>query len=207
MQLIAQTPMITTQVIKSGDGPDAPELHMVYGEVYAPNRPDAQKEWMTREEIRKMAHRFVRERKFDQIDVMHDNKIVKCEIVESWIASDNDPNYIPGSWCIGMHVPDEGLWQDYKSGKLNGFSMEAMVTKDEREVEIEVPPVVTGKTSKSESHEHEFFVSYDDEMKFLGGQTSEVNGHTHAILAGTHTQEASGHSHRFSSVDGIKIIG
>ena len=195
--------MFKTEVVKSEDG--KPEQHLVYGEVYAPNRPDAQGEFMTKESIQKMAHRFVRERKFDQVDVMHDNKVVKCEIVESWVAGEGDPTYIPGSWCIAMHIPDEGLWNDFKSGKLNGFSMEAGVVKEVREVEIEIPPVVVGKTSKSDSHEHEFYVSYDDNAKFLGGRTNSVNGHQHLIVAGTHTQEADGHSHRFSSVDSLLI--
>ena len=36
------------------------EQQIVYGEVYAPNRPDAQGEYMTAVEIRKMAHEFIR---------------------------------------------------------------------------------------------------------------------------------------------------
>jgi hypothetical protein len=196
--------MLQTRVVKE-DG--APEKHLVYGEVFAPNRPDAQGEFMTADEILKMAHNFVRSRKFDQIDVMHDNKVVKCEIVESWVAPEGDTTFIPGSWCIGMHIPDEGLWQDFKSGKLNGFSMEALVVKVDREVEVEVPSEIVGRTTKAEGHEHTFFVKYSDDLKFLGGVTDTVNGHSHSIAAGTHTQEAQGHTHRFSSVDNIQILG
>jgi hypothetical protein len=192
-----------TKIVK-GEGEEP--LYMVYGEVYAPNRPDAHGEFMTAETIREMAHKFVRERKFDQIDVMHDNKVVKCEVLESWIAPEDSTMFLPGSWCVGVHVPVKELWDKYQSGELNGFSLEASVVKVEREVEIEVPDVVSGKTTKSEGHEHQFFVSYSDEMKFLGGRTDVVDGHYHKILAGTHTEEAMGHSHRFSSVDGIQIV-
>jgi len=185
---------------------DKPDEHLVYGEVYAPNRPDAQGEFMRAEEIKKMAHNFVRKGRMSSIDVMHDNHVVPglC-IVESYIAKKGDPDFIEGSWVIGMHVPDETLWQQIKKGEINGFSMEAMINRDEQELEIDVPPVVTGITSKSEEHQHKFYVTYDDEGNFRGGTTDFVNGHTHQIVAGTHTQKADGHSHRFSSVDTIEI--
>lgn len=187
---------------------DPPEQHMIYGEVYAPNRPDAQGEFMTKETIRKMAHDFIRSGRMGQIDVMHNNKVVKggvC-IVESWIAPDDDAVFIPGSWVIGMHVPHEALWAAAKSGELNGFSLEAMVIKEEKEVSLEIPAVVSGSTSVTADHEHKFFVTYDSEGLFKGGKTDKVNDHMHEILAGTHTETTEDHSHRFSSVDGIEII-
>ena len=183
------------------------EQQIVYGEVYAPNRPDAQGEYMTREHIRKMAHEFLRSGKMASIDVMHDNKVVKgCCVVESFVAEDNNTDYIPGSWVVGVHVPDTDLWGRIKKGEINGFSMEAMVTRHDREVDVEIPPVVTGLTSKSEGHEHRFFVTYDDHGQFKGGVTDTVNGHFHQIVAGTHTQKTDGHNHRFSSVDNIRIV-
>jgi len=108
----------------------AEEQQIVYGEVYAPNRPDAQGEFMTREHIRKMAHDFVRSGKMQQIDIMHGNTCLSgaC-VVESFVADDNDPNFLPGSWVIGMHVPDKGLWSAIKKGEINGFSMEALVSR------------------------------------------------------------------------------
>lgn len=199
--------MTQVLVVKAEDSFNGQELHLVYGEVYAPNRPDAQGEFMTKEEIRKMAHQFVRDRMFDQIDVMHNNKVVKCEVVESWVAPDGDTTFLPGSWCVGIHIPDEGLWSDFKSGVLNGFSMEALVTKEEREVEIEIPDEITGSTSETGGHVHQFVVKYDADGKFAGGRTDCVDGHVHLIAAGTHTQPMNGHTHRFSSVDQIEIHG
>lgn len=183
------------------------ELQIAYGEVYAPDRPDAQGEFMRRDWIRKMAHEFMRSGRMDQIDVLHDNKVVKgCSVVESFVADDNDPRFIPGSWVIGVHIPDKGLWASVKKGDINGFSMEALVSRHEQDVDMEIPPVVMGRTSKSENHEHQFYVSYDDEGQFKGGVTDTVNGHFHTILAGTHTQNAEGHNHRFSSVDNVRIL-
>ena len=185
---------------------DAEDQHLVYGEVYAPNRPDSQGEWMTASEITKMAHEFLRSGRTGQIDVMHDNQVVEgCSVVESYIAQKDDPMFIPGAWVVGVHVPDEALWQMIKKGELNGFSMEALVTRHEREVVLEVPPIVQGLTSKSEDHIHRFYVSYDDKGQFKGGVTDRVQDHSHPINHGTHTAVVAGHSHRFSSVDGVNI--
>lgn len=188
----------------------AEEQQIVYGEVYAPDRPDAQGEYMTREHIRKMAHNFIRSGRADQIDVMHGNKIVKgSSVVESFVADDDDTRFIPGAWVVGVHVSDPGLWADIKKGEINGFSMEALVTRHEQDVDVDFPPVVTGLTSKSDhmggDHQHKFYVTYDDKGQFKGGVTDTVNGHFHQIVAGTHTQKTDGHTHRFSSVDNVSV--
>ena len=189
-------------VIKSEDA------QLVFGEVYAPNRPDAQGEYMTAVEIQKMAHEFIRAGKMAQIDLMHGNKIVSgASVVESFVADETDSRFLPGSWVIGVHIPDAQLWGAIKKGEINGFSMEALVTRHDMDCEIEIPPIVTGLTSKWEEHQHKFFVAYDEKGQFKGGVTDVVNGHQHQIVAGTHTQDAAGHRHRFSSVDNVRILG
>lgn len=184
------------------------EQRMIYGEVYAPNVPDAQGDWMTAEEIRKMAHAFVRKGAMNQIDVQHDETVVASRdlhIVESFIAQKGDPTFLEGAWVIGMHIPDDETWEKIKKHEINGFSMQAEVLAYEDEHELEVPHNLKGLTTKSEEHSHTFDVRYDDDMNFLGGTTDMVNGHFHLIRAGTHTEDAAGHRHRFSSVDGLKI--
>lgn len=183
------------------------EQRLVYAEVYAPNRPDSGGDYMTAEQIQKAAHQFARNGILTNVDVMHDNQPVEgVQVVESFVAREDDTVFIPGSWVVGVHIPDDGLWDDVKSGKLNGFSMEAMAKTEEKEVEIEIPPVVTGDTSKEADHVHKFYVAYDENGKFLGGQTSKESGHVHLIRGGTVTDEVDGHSHRFSSVDNVQII-
>lgn len=186
---------------------DEEELHLVYGEVYAPDRPDSQGEFMRADEIRKMAHDFIESGRMASIDVMHDNQVVKgCSVVESYIAQKGDPNFLEGAWVVAVHIPDQGLWNSIKKGEINGFSMEAMVHKLPQDVEIEIPPVVSGLTSKSEDHEHKFYVTYNSDGQFLGGMTDIVQGHSHSITRGTKTELANGHNHRFSSVDEVKIL-
>lgn len=184
------------------------EQRMVWAEVYAPNRPDSDGEFMSADTIRKMAYNFLRNGRTKFVDVGHDNKQVEgVEIVESFIARKGDPDFLEGAWVVGCHIDDDDTWAKVQKGEINGFSVEAFVSAEEQEVEIDLPPVITGLTSKSEDHVHKFYVSYDENTGQLkGGTTDSVNGHVHAIRAGTVTEIVKGHSHRFSSVDQVYIV-
>lgn len=183
------------------------EERLVFGEVYAPDRPDAHGDYMTADEIKKAAYKFMKELRLDQVDHQHNNETTPgVQVVESFIARKDDPLFIPGSWVIGVHVPDDGLWQSIKKGEINGFSLEALALAEDQTVEVDVPPVVSGVTSKSEDHQHRFYVAYNQQNgQFMGGQTDIVNGHSHAIRSGSVTDPHEGHSHRFSSVDNLVI--
>lgn len=125
-------------------------LQVVYGEVYAPNRLDAQHEFMTAEEIRLMAWRFAKNGMTQKVDVNHDNNpVAKVEIVESFIARAGDPDFLEGSWVIGVHIEDPETWQKVLDGELNGFSLEAMVTREVSEVELDFPEYLTGFTTET----------------------------------------------------------
>lgn len=193
--------MKTAQIKLAAEGQ---EQRIVWAEVYAPGVPDSDNEFMDAETIRKMAYKFMQEQKLAQIDTQHTNKLVPgATVVESFIARKGDPDFIAGSWVVGVHVPDDETWGKIKKGEINGFSIEAMVTKEPVELEVEIPPVIVGRTAKSEDHEHEFFVSYDEDGNFQGGYTSEVNGHRHSIKKGTVTEDVGGHNHRFSHVENL----
>lgn len=182
------------------------ELQIVYGEVYAPNVPDAHGEFMTPVEVRKMAHEFMRKRILDRIDTNHDNEVNGSTVVESFIAREDDTIYLPESWVIGMHVPDAEMWAAIKSGEINGFSIEALVQMKQKVVEIEIPDVIEGRTAKTEDHDHRFEVRFDDEGNFIGGATSVENGHHHEIRRGTVTEAHDGHTHRYSFAEAVQII-
>lgn len=196
-----------TKIERAGDGRDENGmLRLVYAEVYAPSRPDSGGDFIRADEIRKMAHAFMRKLSVSKVDVMHDNKSVEgVQVVESFIARDDDELFIPGSWVVGVHVPDDATWARIEKGELNGFSLEALAWTEKGEVEVEIPPVIRGATSRVSDHEHQFFVSYDDKGVFQGGTTDSQDGHVHLIKGGTVTEEAAGHTHRFSSVDNLLI--
>jgi Putative phage serine protease XkdF len=181
------------------------DQQMVWAEVYAPNIPDADGDIMTEEAIEQMAYKFMRERKTDRIDLQHNNKLINAHIIESFIARKGDPDFIPGAWVVGMHIADKGVWSMIKKGEINGYSMEALVTRSPSTMEVEIPPVIRGLVAKADDgHDHEFFVSYDDQGQFLGGRTSSApDGHSHVIRKGTVTETVMGHNHRFSFVEKV----
>ena len=58
-------------------------------------------------------------------------------VVESWLVEDKEKDKsaiynldLPvGSWVVSMKVNSDEIWNDYiKSGKVTGFSIEAMMT-------------------------------------------------------------------------------
>ena len=159
---------------------------------------------MTEVEVRKMAHKFMVNMNLDQVDTDHDNVMNNSVVVESFIARKDDPDFIENSWVAGIWVKDPEVWQAVKSGGLNGFSFEAMARHVESELEVQVPDAIDGHTSKSDGHEHEFTVFFNDDGSLLGGYTDVVKGHQHNIERGTITSPAEdGHTHRYSFTEGL----
>jgi len=188
-------------VSKSSD-----ELQIVWGEVYAPGHPDAHGHYMTSDEIRKMAHAFIAEGKTSAIDVGHDqDESHGAYVVESFIARDGDPDFIPGAWVMGVKIADENLWKQVKDGEINGFSYEAMGKLRPGQLDIQVQPLVVGKTVTDEDHSHTFYVHFDEGGNFIGGVTDQgPDGHVHTISQSTVTDPAGdGHRHRFSYVESV----
>jgi hypothetical protein len=184
------------------------ELQIVYGEVYAPDVPDAQGDFMTSVEVRKMAHAFLLKGNMRKVDTQHDNKENGSGVVESFIARDGDPDFLSGAWVVGIHVPDATLWAKVKSGELNGFSFEGMVQSAKRLIALEVPEDFTGPTDMAEGHNHVYVVKLGDSGEFLGGWTvADDSGHQHEIKRATVTEppvgNPDGHRHRFSFTDGM----
>ena len=182
------------------------EQQVVFGEVYAPGFPDSQGDYMDREGIRKMAYQFMKKSALHAIDVDHDQVDCGAYIVESFIAPDDSTTYIPGSWVIGVHIPDAGLWASVKKGELNGFSLDGLGIRNEKPFVVEMPDVLTGQTDEVDGHTHTFQVQITANGKIFG-QTDTVNGHSHTIHHGTHTDPSAGHTHRFSFVEGILAHG
>jgi hypothetical protein len=179
-----------------------PKKQIVMAEVYAPDVPDSDGEFMDAETIEKMAYEFMKNLRLTQVDKNHDNEIVEGScIVESFIARKGDPDFIEGAWVVAVHIPDADTWAEIEKQELNGFSLEAMVKKRKTTLTLEIPPVLSGKTDAINNHHHEFFVSYDEDGNFLGGKTSVSMGHSQTIKRGTVTEDFDGHAHRFSFVE------
>lgn len=184
------------------------ELRIVWGEVYVPGFPDSHGEFMTATEVRKMAHRFAMVEKLGQVDVMHDNKVYRAHVVESFIARKGDPDFIEGAWVAGVYIEDTELWERVKKGELNGFSLEgmAMLETESSEIDLDVPAVVMCETLKSDSdHTHQVKLMFDEEGNIVGGETDYVNGHRHLVKRGTVTEMGGDpeHCHKFSFLEAV----
>lgn len=197
---------ITTSRKNDATESDSEHLQIVWAEVYAPMMPDAQGDFMTAETIRDMAYRFMAERKTGMIDLMHNNRVIGCYVVESFIAREGDPDFLPGGWVLGVKIPDTELWQAILDNTYNGFSLEALSTRTEVELEVEFVPEVTGQTSVDEEHSHTFTVEFDQDGNFLGGRTGVTLGHSHEIKRGTVTEYTDGHRHKFVAVEGMGTV-
>jgi hypothetical protein len=188
-------------LVKKSDG----LLQVVWGEVYSPDFPDSQGEFMTRDEVRDLAWRFIARKMSDSIDLKHNQIDGSGVVVESFIARDDDQTFIPGSWVLGVHVPDATIWGQIQKGELNGFSMEAWVTQTPKIMTFDFPDEVDGETTVTADHKHAFAVKFDQDGRFLGGRTGPggADGHTHLIVKGTATETTAGHNHRFSFLEGV----
>jgi hypothetical protein len=177
------------------------ELQIVWAEAYVPGVPDAQDDFMTEVEVMKMAYNWMAKSKTSCVDTDHDNAITDAVVVESFIARKGDPDFIPGSWVVGVHFPSDEMWSRVKKGEINGFSIMGRATTSAR-VDMAIPGDVVGVTKSSEDHTHNFTVAYNDDGAFIGGITDVVDGHYHVIRKGTLTESSNGHCHHYDFVRG-----
>ena len=113
------------------------DRQLAYGAVYEPYLLDTQGEWMRPDQIEAMAHKFMLKQLNSAFDVMHDNQGGKAHVVESFIARKGDPDYVEGSWVLGVWVPDRELWARIRKGEIGGFSFEAYVVKNPTTITVD----------------------------------------------------------------------
>lgn len=177
-------------------------LQIVYGEVYAPNTPDSQGEFMSENTVRATAYNFMQSHRNNKVDTNHDNVINGSIIVESFIAREGDLDFIVGAWVVAIYIPDTSIWEKVLSNELNGLSIEATEILSTEPLYLQLPRTIKGTTEETEGHSHSFIVNFNDEGLYKGGSTGSNNSHTHIILNGTVTEESDGHKHRYNILDG-----
>ena len=93
--------------------------------------------FFSRETIKKMADKFLRQKRTDETSIEHDGRKLgadKVYITESWVSEDplkdKSAAYgfeLPvGTWFVSMKVEDEQVWKQIKDKSLNGFSVEGL---------------------------------------------------------------------------------
>lgn len=106
------------------------QKQIVWGAVYVPYEVDTQGDWMTPEEIEKMAYRFMKNLRLFKIDTHHDEVENGCYVVESFIAREGDPDFEPGSWVVATKITDDDIWQAIMDGEITGYSMQGFGTRE-----------------------------------------------------------------------------
>jgi hypothetical protein len=186
---------------------------VVLCELLIPDVPNCFGDVYTKDAIREFCYTYAKTG--FEIDINHDHVDVQGQdaiVVESFIARAGDPNFIEGSWVIGMKILSDELWQRVLNGEINGYSYEAevfftdMVFQNLRDRQV----VGTTEPHPIDGHTHTFLVILDPFNRPVSGATGETNGHSHRILTHTVTAKAISldsageHNHRYQV---IKVEG
>lgn len=99
----------------------------------------------SKETIRIIAEKYMRNKFTDNNDVMHNGKPINSNyVIETWIKEtpndkSNDYGYdLPiGTWFVKMKINDEPTWQKIKNGELKGFSVSGYFAEMEEEINQE----------------------------------------------------------------------
>jgi len=201
LTVIQKSEYVPRIVVKSEDE------RLVYAEVYSPLHIDTDGEAMTKEEIRKMAHRFLMNGRTSKIDVQHNQQESGCLVCESSIAKANDPDgFIEGAWVIGVYVLPDELWTAVKKGELNGFSFFGAVKKVTVRAQVLVARKMIGETEESldsllPPHSHSVVLNFSENGRVLPGETDAFMGHKHQVLKATATEMNFEHAHRLVIIE------
>ena len=121
------------------------EKRLLVGAALIPNKPiyrymNGKEFYISFDEasIEKLAQDFLANYNQSNISVDHKDMVEDVVVVESWIKtseSDKSVGYgfdFPiGTWCIGVKVNNDEIWNRVKAGEYKGFSIEAFVGLDE----------------------------------------------------------------------------
>lgn len=102
---------------------------------YDPEKDEEFYVYFSKDTIRKLAEKYMKDGKLKNIDVEHNNIRVDAYVVESWIIEGNNDkaynNYSKdeapeGTWMVSVKINDEKLWEDIKNNPfgVKGFSVE-----------------------------------------------------------------------------------
>lgn len=98
--------------------------------------------YFSKDTIRQIAQVFFKKGFQTNINLSHSDIAANSFIFQSYIvdekmgfSSPKGLNLPDGSWVVGMKVTDDKVWQEIKSGKLKGFSVEGLFQMMEAEIE------------------------------------------------------------------------
>jgi hypothetical protein len=178
---------------------------VVLAELLVPNVPNSWGDLYSPEAIKDFCYAF--SLKGFGLDVEHDEVDVagvEFFVVESFIARPGDPDFIEGSWVIGVKILDDALWAKVLAGDINGFSFQAEVFMDPLTIIYDSEArIVSGVTEPDplDGHTHTYTVVIGPLNTVLSGGTGSTDNHAHSITGASVTALASGHTHRYQVID------
>ena len=132
------------------------EQRVVMGLVLQPNQliprynEETQEEYnivFSEETIKDLSQNFFKSNSQKNSKLEHDTPIEDITFVESWIVENSEidksanfgMSYPKGSWVATMKIDNDEIWNDYvKSGKVQGFSVDAFVDLQEINLKTEI---------------------------------------------------------------------
>lgn len=121
-------------VLKSDD-----EEQIIKAPAMVADRPDREGDVTPAPVVKEAAHRFLKEKRNDQIDSDHETPIGSEEsltnrgtVVESYLLEEDKEfdtvngdkiEYKEGDWMVNIEVTDDQTWERFKSGELTGLSI------------------------------------------------------------------------------------
>ena len=132
------------------------EQRILMGLVLEPNKPIYRNQngeefniVFNEDTIKDLSHNFFKSSSHKNSSLEHDDseKITGVTFVESWIVEDSKKDksanfgfsYPKGSWIATMKVDNDEIWNDYvKTGKVKGFSIDAMLSLKEVNLKSEI---------------------------------------------------------------------
>ena len=184
----------------SADVPQHQWEQVVFAEMLIPDTPNTYGDIYTREAIKQFCYEFARQG--FGIDINHDNMDIKgvgAYVCESFIVRPGDPDFIEGSWVVGMKITSDVVWGMILDGDLNGYSFEALVNFTPIVYELLSDRTISGITEPDilDGHTHGFTVLLGPDNDLISGGTTETDGHSHTISGNTITDTADSHHHRY----------
>lgn len=119
---------------------ESEEERIVFGPVLIPNQKIYRKDKQlgeynvttTADNIRKIREKFFKSQNTTAVNTNHQGEAVQAYLMESFISDSKKGIQSPkpfeslpdGTWYVGYKIEDEQIWNDVKSGKFMGFSLE-----------------------------------------------------------------------------------
>jgi len=95
----------------------------------------------SKDTVKKASELYLKRLKNNNATLEHEEDVKGVSVIESWIVEDvkkdksalYNLNAVEGAWVVTMKIDNDEVWQDVKSGKYLGFSIEGFFSDNSQE--------------------------------------------------------------------------